>query len=112
MAAGRGYLRVGRCWFWAGSTNPVQSASMTSYFMVVVSYQNCEIFIMDNVTSLPHPSQPCVITLNQFQYAFYQQSHLEIHSPDGECIAQIGEELTRIAEDDVSYQLWEQACLL
>jgi len=67
---------------------------------------------MDNVTSLPHPSQPCVITLNQFQYAFYQQSYLEIHSPDGECIAHIGEELTRIAEDDASYQLWEQACLL
>lgn len=45
-------------------------------------------------------------------FAFYQQPHLEIHSPDGECLAHIGEELTRIAEDDASYQLWEQACLL
>lgn len=67
---------------------------------------------MDNVTSLPISSNPCVIKLDPFQYAFYQQSRLEIHSPEGECLAQIGEELTRIAEEDALYQLWEQACLL
>ncbi len=67
---------------------------------------------MDNVTSLPVSTNPCIIKLDQFQYAFYQQSRLEIHSPDGECLAQCGEELTRIAEEDAIYQLWEQACLL
>ncbi len=67
---------------------------------------------MDNVTALPHPTNPCVIKLNPFQYAFYQQSHLEIHSPDGECLAQFGEGLTRTEEEDAHYQLWEQACLL
>ncbi len=67
---------------------------------------------MDNVTSLPVSSNPCVIKLDQFQYAFYQQSCLEIHSPEGECLAQLGEELTRIAEEDASYQLRDQARLL
>jgi len=68
--------------------------------------------IMDNVTSLPHSTDPCVIKLNQYQYAFFQQSLIEIHSPDGECLARFGEESTRNAEEDASYQLWEQACLL
>jgi hypothetical protein len=67
---------------------------------------------MDNVTSLPVSTNPCVIKLDQFQYAYYQQSHLEIHSPEGECLAQFGEELTRIAEEDALYQLRDQACLL
>jgi len=67
---------------------------------------------MDNVTSLPVPSNPCIIKLDQFQYAFYQQSRIEIHSPEGECLAQLGDELTRIAEEDVLYQLREQAGLL
>ncbi len=67
---------------------------------------------MDNVTSLPVPPNPCIIKLDQFQYAFYQQSRLEIHSPEGECLAQFGEELTRIAEEDAIYQLWDQARLL
>lgn len=67
---------------------------------------------MDNVTSLPVSSNPCIIKLDQFQYAFYQQSCLEIHSPEGECLAQIGEDLTRIAEEDAIFQLCDQACLL
>ena|SRR5688572_29382089 len=67
---------------------------------------------MDNVTSLPHLSNPCVIKLNPFQYARYQQSLIEIHSPDGECLARFGEELTRNAEEEADYRLWEQACLL
>ncbi len=67
---------------------------------------------MDNVTSLPVSSNPCIIKLDQFQYAFYQQSRVEIHSPEGECLAQIGEELTRIAEEDAIFQLCDQACLL
>ena len=67
---------------------------------------------MDNVTSLPVSTNPCIIKLDQFQYAFYQQSRVEIHSPEGECLAQIGEELTRIAEEDAIFQLCDQACLL
>ncbi len=67
---------------------------------------------MDNVTSLPVSTNPCIIKLDQFQYAFYQQSRIEIHSPEGECLAQLGDELTRIAEEDALYQLREQAGLL
>jgi hypothetical protein len=71
-----------------------------------------EIFTMDNVTSLPPPSHPCIIKLDPAQYAFYKHSHIQIHSPEGVCLAKFGDELTQEAEETAFYQLREQICLL
>jgi len=67
---------------------------------------------MDNVTSLPPPSHPCIIKLDPFQYAYYQQSYIQIHSPEGVCLAKFGDELTRESEETAFYQLREQISLL
>jgi|SRR5687768_7963726 hypothetical protein len=67
---------------------------------------------MDNVTSLPPPPRPCTIKLDSTQYAFYQQSHIQILSPEGVCLAKFGDELTREAEETALHQLREQICLL
>ncbi|PUA30665.1 MAG: hypothetical protein B0W54_09415 [Cellvibrio sp. 79] len=67
---------------------------------------------MDNVTPLPPPSHPCVIKLDQLQFAFYQQSKIEIQSPEGMCLARIGEEINRQRDEDLHFQLLEQVGLL
>jgi hypothetical protein len=67
---------------------------------------------MDNVTSPLAPLTPCVITLDQYQYTFFQQSRLEIHSPDGKLLTAIAKPLPGTTDDDAIYQLWCQACLL
>ncbi len=67
---------------------------------------------MDNVTSLPPAIHPCVIKLDQFQYAFYQQSQVEIQSPHGVCLTRIGEEVNNRRDEELHFQLWEQVVLL
>jgi hypothetical protein len=67
---------------------------------------------MDNVTSSLAPLTSCVITLDQSQFKFFQQSRLEIHSPDGKLLTAIAKPLPSKTDDDAIYQLWCQACLL
>lgn len=67
---------------------------------------------MDNVTSLPSATTPCVIKLDQFQYAFYQQNQVEIQSPSGICLTRIGEEINSRRDEEQYFQLWEQVVLL
>jgi len=67
---------------------------------------------MDNVTSPLVPPATCVIKLDQDQYTFFQQSRLEIHSPDGKFLTAIAKPLPSKTDDDAIYQLWSQACVL
>jgi hypothetical protein len=67
---------------------------------------------MDNVTSSPAFPDSCVIKLDQTQYTFFQQSRLEIHSPEGKALTVIGKPLPSKTDADAVYQLWCQACLL
>ncbi len=67
---------------------------------------------MDNVTSpLALPSYS-VIKLNQLQFDLFQQSRLEIHSPEGKLLTAIAKPLPSKTDDDAIYQLWCQACVL
>jgi len=97
---------------WTGGSNPVQFASMNYYLMVVELNPNYEIFIMDNVTSSPAFPDSCVIKLDQSQFAFFRQSRLEIHSPEGKVLTVISKPLPSKTDADAVYQLWCQACLL
>ncbi len=67
---------------------------------------------MDNVISSSSPFNSCVIKLDQAQYAFYQESRLEIHSPNGKFLIAIAQPFPNKTEEDEIYQLWYQACLL
>jgi len=67
---------------------------------------------MDNVTSFPAFPDSCVIKLDQHQFRFYQQSRLEIHSPEDKVLTVICKPLPRKTDADMAYQLWCQACLL
>jgi hypothetical protein len=67
---------------------------------------------MDNVTSSPAFPNSCAIKLDQSQYAFFQQSRLEIHSPEGKVLTIICKPLPSKTDEDAVYQLWAQACLL
>lgn len=66
---------------------------------------------MDNVIPPPF-SNTCVIKLDQTQYAVYQKSRLEIHSPGGKFLTAISKPLPNKTEEEAIYQLWCQACLL
>ncbi len=67
---------------------------------------------MDNVTSPLVSSISCVIKLDPFQYKAFQQSRLEIHSPEGKFLTAIAKPLPSQTDDDAIYQLWCQACVL
>jgi hypothetical protein len=68
---------------------------------------------MDNVTPLvPDTNSPCVITLNPFQTIFYQQSTIEIHSPDGEHLETLGSEIKKENLHNNDVQLRDQICLV
>jgi hypothetical protein len=67
---------------------------------------------MDNVISSSSLFNSCVIKLDQNQYAFYQQSRLEIHSPKGKFLTAIAKPFPNKTEEDEVYQLWYQAYLL
>jgi len=73
---------------------------------------NPEIFIMDNATSSPAFPNSCSIKLDQSQYAFFQQSRLEIHSPEGKVLTVMKKPVPNKTDADAVYQLWCQACLL
>ncbi len=46
---------------------------------------------MDNITPLhPTSKSQCVITLDPFQHIYYQQSSIDILSPDGDLLDRIG----------------------
>jgi hypothetical protein len=66
---------------------------------------------MDNVIPSPF-SNSCVIKLDQTQYAVYQKSRLEIHSPHGKLLTTISKPLPNKTEEEAVYQLWCQVCLL
>lgn len=51
---------------------------------------------MDNITHLvPVTKSQCVIKLDAFQYNYYQQSCIEIHSPEGEYLESIGYDIQK-----------------
>jgi hypothetical protein len=80
--------------------------------VVAVSNQNREIFIMDNTIPPPPFPTSVVIKLDQFQYTFFKNSRLEIHSPTGQVLTIISKPLPSKTDEDAVYQLWAQACLL
>lgn len=68
---------------------------------------------MDNITHLvPVTNSQCVIKLDPFQYNYYQQSCIEIHSPEGEYLESIGYEIQRKTQEEQITQLQEQIVLL
>jgi hypothetical protein len=68
---------------------------------------------MDNITHLvPATKSQCVITLNPFQFNYYEQSCIEIHSPDGDYLESIGYEIQKQTQEEKATQLQEQIVLL
>ncbi len=67
---------------------------------------------MDN--TIPPPSFPntCVIKLDQFQYAFYKKSRLEIRSPTGEAITVLSKPVPVVTDEDAIHQLYCQTLVL
>ena len=68
---------------------------------------------MDNITHLvPVTNSQCVITLDPFQYIYYQQGCIEIHSPEGEYLESVGYIIQKEIHEDQITQLQEQIVLL
>ena len=68
---------------------------------------------MDNITHLvTATNSQCVIKLDAFQYNYYQQSCIEIHSPEGEYLETIGYEIKKEIQLEQTTQLQEQIVLL
>jgi len=67
---------------------------------------------MDNITSPPASTLPCIIKLDQLQYAFYKKNRLEIHSPSGEAITVLCKPLPVVTDADAVCQLYYQTLLL
>lgn len=68
---------------------------------------------MDNITHLvPATNSQCVIKLDAFQYNYYQQSCIEIHSPEGEYLESIGYRIQKEIQEEQTTQLKEQIVLL
>ena len=68
---------------------------------------------MDNITYLvPAIKSQCVIKLDPFQFNYYEQSCIEIHSPDGEHLESIGYEIQKQTQEEQITQLQEQIVLL
>ncbi len=69
---------------------------------------------MDNITPLVPGTKKssCVITLDPFQYAFYQQSCIELQTPDGEFLEFVGKPIQQEIETTELLQLREQIYLL
>jgi hypothetical protein len=63
---------------------------------------------MDNITHLvPVTNSQCVLKLDSLQYNYYQQSCIEIHSPEGEYLESIGYEIQKKTEAEQMTQLQE-----
>ena len=68
---------------------------------------------MDNITSLvPDTKSSCIITLDPFQYAFYQQSCIELQSPDGQFLELVGHSVQKDIDENNVCRLREQVYLL
>lgn len=68
---------------------------------------------MDNITPLVHGTKStCCITLNEYQHAYYQQSVIEVLTPDGSLLQYIGEEINKEVIQTSNYQLRDQVTLL
>jgi hypothetical protein len=68
---------------------------------------------MDNITSLvPDTKSSCVITLDPFQFAFYQQSCIELQSPDGQFLELVGHSVQKDIDENNVCRLQEQVFLL
>ncbi|PUA29890.1 MAG: hypothetical protein B0W54_04925 [Cellvibrio sp. 79] len=67
---------------------------------------------MDNTTPPPPFPTTCVIKLDQFQYAFYKKSRLEIHSPTGEAITVLRMPVPVVTDEDAVHQLYCQTLVL
>lgn len=68
---------------------------------------------MDNITpSVPDTKSSCVITFDPFQFAFYQQSCIELQSPDGQFLELIGHSVQKDIEENNFCRLREQVFLL
>lgn len=67
---------------------------------------------MDNITHLVPVTSQCVIKLDPFQFSYYEQSCIEIHSPDGEYLESIGYEIQKQIQEEETTQLQEQIVLL
>jgi hypothetical protein len=68
---------------------------------------------MDNITPLvPGTDSNCVVTLNPFQNAFYQQSCVEFHSPDGDHLETIGNDIQKENLHNNDIQLRDQIYLV
>lgn len=68
---------------------------------------------MDNVTPLNSASKShCVITLDPFQHIYYQESFIDIHSPDGDHLDRIGIDVQKDKAEHEKYQLRDQIYLL
>ena len=68
---------------------------------------------MDNITHLvPVTKSQCVIKLDPFQFNYYEQSCIEIHSPDGDHLESIGYDTQKQIQEEQTTQLQEQIVLL
>lgn len=68
---------------------------------------------MDNITYLTSSTKSqCVIKLDSFQLNYYEQSSIEIHSPNGDHLATIGYDTQKEARKNELLQLQEQIELL
>jgi hypothetical protein len=68
---------------------------------------------MDNITPLvPDTKSSCVITLDPFQYAFYQQSCIELQSPYGQFLELVGHSVQKDIDENNVCRLQEQVFLL
>jgi hypothetical protein len=60
----------------------------------------------------PLTNSQCVIKLDPFQFNYYEQSCIEIHSPDGEHLESIGYDIRTQIQEEQTTQLHEQIVLL
>ena len=68
---------------------------------------------MDNITPLvPDTKSSCVITLDPFQFAFYQQSCIELQSPDCQFLELVGHSVQKDIDENNVCRLREQVFLL
>ncbi|MCE3252885.1 MAG: hypothetical protein K0Q67_1905 [Cellvibrio sp.] len=68
---------------------------------------------MDNITPLvPSTNSPCIVTLNPFQNAYYHQSSIEIHAPNGEHLETLGADAQKENNYTNNMQLRDQICLV
>jgi hypothetical protein len=67
---------------------------------------------MDNITPLVHGTKStCNVTLGEYQYAFYQQSSINIHAPNGSLLQHVGYEVEKDAKHQLRKNVHLVSCL-